>query len=148
MSNSGDKVITISDYSTINNAGNVIFNNGILTAQGVTYSVDTQSKTYQYDGADLLDSLILPFTFTVPAINSAGQYKVVGADSIYFPQGGITTGINGSGSYQTAASGGHYRFNGNLLTITQNFAKDSSFTESGETYHQIETATSSIVFEK
>jgi hypothetical protein len=148
VGSSGDKMVTTSDYSTINNAGIVIFNKGALTAQAVTYSVDTESMLYVYDGDDLLSSSSYPFTYTLPASNSAGQYKIVGADSIYFPEGGLTGDIDGTGSYQTDASGGHYSFSGNLLTITQNVTKDSTFEDSGETYHMIETATASLVLEK
>jgi hypothetical protein len=141
-------MVTTSDYSTINNGGTVTFNNGVLTAQAVTYSVDTKSMLYVYDGDDLLTSSSYPFTYTMPSINSTGQYKIVGADSIYFPQGGITADIDGTGSFQTDASGGHYGFSGNLLTITQNLTKDSTFEDSGETYHIVEKATASLVLEK
>lgn len=89
-----------------------------------------------------------PFSYTIPASNSAGQYKIVGSDSIYFPQGGLTVNIDGTGSYETVGNGGHFSFSGNLLTITQNVTKDSTFEDSGEAYHMIETANASIVLEK
>ena len=148
VGSAGDKTVTTSDYSTINNGGTVIFNNGTLTAQAVTYSVDTKSMLYLYDGDDLITSSSYPFSYTIPANNPTGQYKIVGADSIYFPQGGLTGNIDGTGSYQTIASGGHFSFSGNLLTIIQNFTKDSTFHGSGETYHIIETATASLILEK
>jgi hypothetical protein len=144
----GDKVITTSDYTTTSNAGTITFSNSMLTATGLTYTVDTEAKYYLYDGANLLDSSSFPFTFTLPASNSSGQYQLIGSDSIYFPQGGITAAIDGNGYYQSGASGGRYTLNGKLLTITQSFVKDSTFDDSGETYNMIESASASIVMEK
>lgn len=144
----GDKVVTTSDYTTTDNGGTAIFSNGTLTATALTYTVNTEAKTYEYDGADLLDSANYPFTFALPASNSAGPYKLIGADSIYFPQGSITATVDGNGNYQSGASGGRYSFNGAILTITQNVTKDSTFNDSGETYNIVESAIASIVMEK
>lgn len=144
----GDKVITTSDYTTTNNAGTITFSNSTLTASGLTYTVNADATYYLYNGADLLDSSSYPFTFTLPASNSSGQYKLIGSDSIYFPQGGVTTIVDGSGTYQAGASGGRYSLSGNLLTITQKYARDSTFQDSGETYNLQESATSSLVLEK
>jgi len=144
----GDKAVTTSDYTTINNGGIITLSNGMLSATGLTYSVDAEAKLYDYYGPDLLDSTSYPFTFTLPQSTSSGSYKLIGSDSIYFPQGGVTAVVDGSGAYQSGASGGHYSFNGTLLTITQSAVKDSSFDDSGETYTMIQSATSSIVMEK
>lgn len=144
----GDKAITTSDYTTTNNGGTVVFGNNTLSATALTYSVDTDAEAYLYDGATLLDSIRYPFSFTLPPSNSSGQYKLIGADSIYFPQGSITSAVDGNGSYVSGPSGGRYKMNGNLLTLTQNAAKDSTFDDSGETYHSLELASSTIVLEK
>ncbi len=147
IGNYGDKTVTTSEYTTTNNQGTITLSNGALTATGLTYSVDTRANLYEYFGTDLLDSSSYPFSFTLPASNSASQYQLIGADSIYFPQGGITSGADGSG-YQSIANGGHYSFSGNLLTITEVVSKDSTYGESGETYKLIEGGTSSVVLEK
>jgi hypothetical protein len=144
----GDKAVTTSDYTTTNNGGTATFSNGTLTATGLTYTVDTEAKLYEYDGTDLLDSASFPFTFTLPASNSAGSYKLIGSDSIYFPQGSITATVDGNGNYQSGPSGGRYSFNGTLLTITQNVTKDSTFNDSGETYNMLESASALMVMEK
>lgn len=148
IGSSGDKAVTISEYSTTDNTGTISFSEGVLSTQDVTYVVNTQAKVYVYDGSDLLDSLSFPFNYTIPPLNSVLQYKIIGADSIYLTQGGLTSTIGGTGSYQTMASGGHYSFSGNLLTITQNLEKDSTFQDSGETYQMIEKAAASLVLEK
>ena len=144
----GDKAVTTSDYTTTNNGGTVTISNGTLTATGLTYTVDTEAKVYEYNGTDLLDSTSFPFTFTLPQSNSSGQYKLIGSDSIYFPQGSITATVDANGNYQSGAGGGHYSFNGTLLTITQSATKDSTFDDSGETYNMIDSASASIVMEK
>lgn len=144
----GDKAITTSDYTTTGNAGTVVFSNGNLSAIGLTYTVNTDATVYLYDGNTLLDSTSFPFNFTLPSSNSTGTYKLIGTDSIYFPQGGVTAAVDGNGNYQSGASGGHYSFNGTLLTITQNGTKDSTFDDSGETYNMVESVSASIVMEK
>jgi hypothetical protein len=147
-STDGEKTITTSDYTTINNQGTIVFDNSNLTSTALAYAVDTQAKYSLFEGADLIDSSSYPFTFTLPPSNSLASCKLVGADSIYFPQGSITSGAGGSGSIQGGASGGRYSWNGKLLTIIQNGSKDSTFEDSGETVHLIESAVSSVVLEK
>src|SRR5450432_2239756 len=56
-STDGEKTVTTTDYTTTNNQGTFSFNNSILTATGLTYTIDTEIKSYLYDGPDLIDSL-------------------------------------------------------------------------------------------
>ena len=146
--NLGDKIVTLSDYTTTNNGGTLTFANNTVTVTGLTYSVNTQAEFYEYYNNSLLDSASYPFNFTLPASNSTAQYQLVGTDSIYFPNGGITTISDGSGTYQGKAGGGRYSINGNVLTIIQHPVKDSSFTDSGESYLLHESATGSMELEK
>lgn len=146
---SGDeKSVAISDYTTTDNQGTITFNNSTLTATGLSYSVNTNAKGYLYFGGDLVDSFSYPFSFALPPSNSAAPYQLIGTDSIYFPQGSVTSGIDGMGSTQSAPGGGRYSFAGNLLTITQHVTKDSTINDSGETAHLTETGLASIVLEK
>lgn len=147
---SGDqKTVTTSDYTTTNNQGTVTFGNSTLTATGLAYSVNTNAKGYLYFGGELIDSFSFPFLASLPATNYTTQYQLIGADSIYFPQGSISIGsADGTGSTQTGPSGGRYSFNGNLLTITQHYFKDSTINSGGETAHLQDNALTSIVLEK
>jgi hypothetical protein len=77
--NSGEKAVTTSDYTTINNQGTLVFTSSNLVATGLTYAIDTEAKYYVYDGADLIDSSSYPFTFTLPASNSVAQYQLIAA---------------------------------------------------------------------
>jgi len=146
---SGDeKAVTNSDYTTSDNQGTVTFSNSVFTGTGVAYSLNTTAKSYLYFGGELIDSLSYPFSFTLPASNYVAQYQLIGADSIYFPQGSVTGGIDGMGPRQTNPSGGRYSITGNLLTITQHLSKDSTLNNSGETAHLKEDALTSLVLEK
>lgn len=144
----GDKAVTTTDYTTTNNQGTITLKNSTLTATGFAYSIDAIVRSYLYDGADLIDSLSYPFLYTQPASTSVAKYQLIGADSIYFPEGSVTTGVNGTGSAQDAPSGGRYSLNGNILTITQHYSRDSTFDDSGETIHEQDFAVSSMIMEK
>lgn len=144
----GEKAVGITDFTTTNNNGTIVFNGTTLTATGLTYDVNTDMKVYLYDANILIDSTTLPFTFTLPPSNSTGTYQLIGADSIYFPQGSLTSGIGGSGSTQSGPSGGRYTISGNLLTITQRGLVDSTYQDSGETIHLTGDILANIVLEK
>jgi hypothetical protein len=144
----GEKAVTTSDYTTIDNQGTILFDNSNLSATGLTYTVDTIANVYLYQDNQLINSSSYPFQFTLPVSNSVASYKLIGADSIYFPGGSLTSGVGGSGSIPTGPSGGRYSLNGKLLTLTQNASKDSTFVDSGITFHMTESAVSSVVMEK
>lgn len=146
--NAGDKAITRSNYTTNNNGGTLTFSNGNLTAKGLTYTINSQASAYEYLNGTLIDSVSYPFNFTLQPSNYTGQYQLVGSDSIYFPQGGITVAVDGSATYQGQPGGGHYSISGNILTITQYASKDSSFTNSGESYLVHESGVATIKLEK
>jgi major membrane immunogen (membrane-anchored lipoprotein) len=141
----GEKTVTTSDYTTINNQGTLVFDQSNLTYTGLTYSIDTQAKYYLYQDNELLDSSSYPFNVTLPSTSAVATYQLVGADSIYFPQGSVS---GGAGSGQTLASGGRYSFNGNLLTITQHVSKDTTFEDSGVTFTKNDSGVTSIIIEK
>lgn len=82
----------------------------------------------------------------IPTTNPVSSYQLIGADSIYFPKGGLVAiGTNISSGN---AGGGHYRMNGNQLTLTINAIKDSTFSDSGVKYILQQTVVSSIVLIK
>ena len=140
--------VTLSDYTTTKNGGTINFANGVLTANALTYTVDTYAKYEEYEGSTIVDSASFPFTFTLPPSSSVGQYKLIGSDSIYFPQGGVSIAADGSSSYGNVASGGRYSIDGNKLTIIQQYAKDSTYSDDGIMYKMKQSAVASIVMEK
>ena len=144
----GEKAVTTSDYTTINNQGTIVFDASNLSGTGLTYTVNDEAASYFYQDNQLLDSISYPFTFTYPASNSTAAYKLIGADSIYFAQGALVTGVGVTGSAQYISNGGRYTLKGNLLTITQIALKDSTFQDSGVTFHMRESGVANIVMEK
>ncbi|THU34270.1 hypothetical protein FAM09_24950 [Niastella caeni] len=111
------KTVTISDYTTENNAGTVKFDGSKMTATGLTYSVDAMAKGYLYTNGVLEDSLEFPFAATVPPTSSTASYKKAGADSIYV-QSGVFTGIGSGGTTQATPGGYKLKFNGDKMTMT------------------------------
>lgn len=141
----GEKVVTVTNYSTTNNMGTVVFDNSKVTNTGLSYSVNSIATGYFYEDNVLIDSTSYPFTVSIPATNSVSSYQLIGADSIYFPNGSISSGLAGG---ESIPSGGRYTIAGNLLTISMRVAKDSSFTDSGIEFQMVESAITSIELEK
>ncbi|HVX25094.1 MAG TPA: hypothetical protein VHB70_02035 [Parafilimonas sp.] len=118
------KATTLSDYTTINNTGTITFDSSDLSSAGVGYDISSTLNVYNYKNNILTDSAQLPFNYSIDSSSSTGTYKIIGTDSIYFPQGGFVS-YNGI-SQQSMASGGKFSINGNTLTITQQFVKDTT----------------------
>ena len=107
----GEKTVSLADWTSANNMGTVDFKNGILTNSDFSYSVNSEATGYYYENNVLVDSVSLPFSVTIPKTNSVGTYKLIGADSIYFPEGGFVT--YGNTTTTSNPGGGHYKLNGN-----------------------------------
>lgn len=137
----GEKLVTVSDYTTINNSGTIVIDASLFSATGFSYEVNSTARYSFYQDNQFVDSFSAPFNVKIPSSNATSSYKLIGADSIYFQNGGLSSGISG-------ANGGKYTLNGNLLTITQNASRDSTFQDSGVTFHMVETILASVVMEK
>lgn len=118
------KAVTLSDYITQNNKGTVTFDSGNCNSSNLGYVIADSFSLYDYKNNILADSSQLPFNYSVDNSNSTGTYKIIGSDSIYFPQGGFVS-YNGI-SEQSIASGGKFSINGNTLTITEKFYRDTT----------------------
>lgn len=144
----GEKEVAVADYTSINNAGTVVIDKSNFTSTGLSYEVNSTTTASFYQDNEFVDSFSVPFNVVIPATNSAAPYKLIGTDSIYFQNGSLTSGITADGSIQTGGNGGRYSLSGNLLTLKQNASKDSSFEDSGVTFHLVETVLATIVLEK
>jgi len=106
-----------------------------MTAKGLSYSVDFNASYVYYVNDVEQMSGTQPLSFTIPPTNSVAGFKLIGADSIYFPAGGFSSmGTSG-------ASGGKYSLSGNTLTMIMKI--DSSFVDnnSGAQKHDVVTET-------
>ena len=110
------KSVTLSDYTTINNAGTIKFDGSTMTGTGIGYSVDFIAKGYFYTNGTLDDSLEVPFAYTAPPTSSSASYKKIGSDSIYVQSGMFTTGSGGT--TQSSAGGYKLKFDGDQMIMT------------------------------
>lgn len=83
------KAVTVTAYRSQNNAGTVKLDATTLTLTGVTYSIDTTLKVYNYLNGTLTDSLESPLQVTLPPSNFSNSFNRVSNDSLYFPSGFI-----------------------------------------------------------
>lgn len=141
----GEKAITVADYTSINNAGTVVIDGSKFTTTGLSYEVNSTSTASFYQDNQFVDSFSMPFHVIIPPTSSTAPYKLIGTDSIYFQNGIMTSGL-GSGEF--GGNGGRYTISGNLLTIKQNGLKDSTFQESGVTFHTVESGLTTVILEK
>jgi hypothetical protein len=139
--NGGGKLFKVFDYTTINNAGTIVIDGSNFSVTGFGYEINSILRASLYQDNQLVDSFSAPYNMIIPSTNSATPYKLIDADSIYFQNGSLTTGIS-------KAKGGRYTMNGNLFTIKQNALIDTSYQDSGLTFHWVETILASVVMEK
>jgi hypothetical protein len=141
----GEKAVTVADYTSTNNAGTVVIDASKFTTTGLSYEVNATSTSSFYQDGEFVDSMSSPFHVVIPATSSSAPYKLIGTDSIYFQNGSITSGLTAG---EFAGNGGKYTVSGNLLTLKQNGSKDSTFQESGITFHMVESVLATIILEK
>ncbi len=110
----GIVAVAVANYITQNNTGTIQFTADSMAANGVGYSVDTSVITSFYLSGTLYAADTTAFTATVPATSTTQAYKLVGTDSLYFPNGGlIPTGLTSSG----AGSGARFVVTGDTLKL-------------------------------
>ncbi|WP_207512586.1 hypothetical protein [Longitalea luteola] len=141
-----ERAITVSDYTTDNNAGTCTFDGSTMTNTGMAYDVDAMSTTYLYLNGTLEDSVDLPFTFTLPPTNSNATYKKIGSDSIFIQSGGLTT--PGGGTIQGSSGGYKLNFIGNRMTLTGHHSESKTAIVMGVMQKRIDNATTVITLEK
>ena len=134
-----EKTVTTSNYTSTNNKGTVAFGGGVMTSKGLSYSVNVDASYVYYINDVEQDAGTFPVSFTLPSTNSTENFKLVGADSIYFPSGGLSSmGTSGP-------DGGRYTLSGNTLTMIMKL--DTSFVDnsSGVSQQKHEVATQTTV---
>lgn len=112
---SGDTTITYANYITQNNSGSFNFTIDSMAVHSLAYSVSSTATTYAYYQGLVYDTLTTPFSASLPATSMDVSYKLIGSDSMYFPNGGILpTGITSTSQGQ----GAHFVINGDTLRMT------------------------------
>jgi hypothetical protein len=111
----GDTTITYASYVTQNNAGSITFTLDSMDVKSLAYTVSSTATTYAYYMGKSYDTITTPFTASLPATSMNVSYKLIGTDSMYFPNGGILpTGIVSS----SAGQGGHFVISSDTLRLT------------------------------
>lgn len=100
--------VTTASFTTVNNAGKATFTNTSMELTGVTYSINTTATTAVYQGTTLVTTQSQPFTQAIPATSDTAAYRVIGTDSIYFPNGSPVPG---------ATNGGRFAIHSDTLSI-------------------------------
>lgn len=146
QSDSDYKTITYSNYTTTKNSGVVTFNNdSTCTTTNINYHVSSTANGYNYVNGILVDSNAIPFSFFLDSSSTSGKYELIGNDSIYFPEGFISTSASSS---QGIPSGGKFSISGNMLTITQTGYTDTTEEIAGAPYHITEGAKFTLWLQK
>ena len=145
-SDDGEKIVSLSEWSSADNKGTIVFNDLVATNTNFSYSVNSTATNNYYEDDKLINSISMPFVVTIPNTNSVSTYQLIGADSIYFPKGGFVS--IGSTTSSSNAGGGHYKLNGNTLTLDMSGTKDSTFSDSGITYQMTQSVVASVVLIK
>ena len=140
------KTITISNYTTTNNTGTITFSDSTFNMINTSYSISSMLFGYNYQNNILIDSVQMPFTYALDSTNSSGSYKLIGTDSIYFPQGSLIS-VAGSAT-QGQPTGGRISIVGNSLTITESINEDSTKDVGGVPYHTTDSGTFDLHFQK
>jgi hypothetical protein len=112
---SGDTTVTYANYVTQNNSGMFTFTIDSMNVRSLAYSVSSIATTYAYYQGMIYDTLTSPFSATLPATSMNVGYKLIGTDSIYFPNGGLLpTGVSST----SQGEGAHFVINRDTLRMT------------------------------
>jgi hypothetical protein len=142
------KTVTLSEYTTTNNAGTVTFSTDSAITKGLAYSVATTANGAIYENGQVINTTQVPFNFTLPPTNSSSKYQLIGKDSVYFPAGGLIVAVGSSGSQPTVGSGGRYVISGNTLTLTLHVNQSSTQSISGVAITQNDQGTVTTILSK
>jgi len=84
-----DKTVTVSQYTTINNAGTIKFDANTMSSSNLAYDINTIAKGYIYANGTLIDSVDTPLQYSAPVSSSRISYRMVGSDSLYCSSGSM-----------------------------------------------------------
>jgi hypothetical protein len=112
---SGDTSVSYANYITQANAGTIDFTIDSMNVSNFAYSVNTTVTSYFYYQGTIYDTLMSPLTASLPPTSMNVNYKLIGSDSMYFPNGGLLpAGLTSTSSGQ----GAHFVLSGDTLRLT------------------------------
>ena len=141
------KVVNLLVFRTIDNVGNLTFTSDSLNAVGVGYTIDTTYTTYTYTGF-AIDTSVSPLMTTANPTTTTASYKLIGSDSIYFPNGSPFSLNIDSIQPPIQINGAHFKISGNALTFTSTINQSGNETIGGITAPTTGLITSVITLNK
>jgi hypothetical protein len=117
------KNVSISDYTSINNTGEMTIDAGTMTNTNFTYTADTQVYGTSYINGVSQGTLSAPYTFTAPVSSSSIPYKLISKDSMYLSVGTVTTGGT---TVPSTAAGFKIAWSGDTLLLKSGFLQGTS----------------------
>jgi len=126
------KTVTVTDYTSTNNAGTVVITSNSMAGTGLTYSVSDTAIAFSYEDNVLMDTIQQHFSFNIPPYSAVSPYKRINQDSIYF---------TGQGIDPSAGGGTRITLSGNMLKMTTAVVRDTTFDGGGYLVLQHSTAT-------
>jgi hypothetical protein len=139
------KAVTVSDYTTIDNGGKMIFDAQNMTQDSVTYGVNSTAYSTMYENGIKIDTFSMPLVASYPPMRGVAAYTRIGADSIYIHAG--TSTINGV-TQPSAPGGAKIRFDQNKLYITQRGNETTTTTQQGQTVKMTRQVEAVITLQK
>jgi hypothetical protein len=126
------KVTNLIIFQTTNNTGNLTFTSDSLEAIGVGYTIDTTYTTYTNTGVSI-DTSVSPLMTTANPTTTTASYKLIGSDSIYFPNGSPFSLNIDSIQPPIQINGAHFKISGSTLTFTSTINLSGNETIGGVT---------------
>lgn len=138
------KAITYSKYTTKNNKGSMQIDGSNMKSVGLSYSIDTTTKTDYFEDGELIDSFEMPLSVDVPSSNATTGYKIITNDSIY-----VSNGLMFSGSTSTSVEpqGIKYRKEGNRLILNAVGKQNKIIQQQGVSMMQESSVSAEIIYE-
>ncbi|WP_126243441.1 hypothetical protein [Chitinophaga rhizosphaerae] len=81
------KIVSDIEYTSKDNTGMVLIEGNTMTSSGFGYTIVATMNVHSVKNGTAGPVSSVPFTFTMPKSNSAGTFKYIGADSVFFEKG-------------------------------------------------------------
>ena len=139
------KSVTYSEYTTKNNTGSLEIDGSNMKSTGLSYSVDTTTKTDYYENNELIDSFEMPFKTNVPASDAVTGYKIITNDSIH-----VSNGLMFSGSSATSIepTGLKYRIENDKLIFITGGTQTKTIQQQGISMKQEVRVSVEVIYQK
>ncbi len=116
--NDNMKMVSVVEYTTTENTGMLIFEANKVTANAVSYKINTNFTLETFtNGVSDGQAIEFPFNVAMPKYNSVSSYRLIGEDSLYMDQGMTQIPTGGTGQGTPAIPGGakFVKVNGELI---------------------------------